>query len=148
MKGFMVKLNIQKLLSKHGITAYRFAKAVRAKGIRSESWAYKTARGEIKLTADGLALVVEVLRDLTGEKIAIGDVLEVIDGDADFSPQVDKHQELEALIILYEKPGSRTGETLATYSPQTEKNGVPWTKQNQTRSPFTFVGGLMIRPLA
>lgn len=144
MKGFMVKLNIQKLLSKHGITAYRFAKAVRAKGIRSESWAYKTARGEIKLTADGLALVVEVLRDLTGEKIAIGDVLEVIDGDADFSPQVDKHQELEALIILYEKPGSRTGETLATYSPQTEKNGVPWTKQNQTRSPFTFVGGLMI----
>ncbi len=111
----MVRLKLRKLLDEHGITPYRFAQAVKATGTRSESWAYRTARGEIKLTADGLALIVETLRDLTGKRISVDDVVEVVGdeySESDLVPSSDQRQDRETLTASYRETSLETGGTL------------------------------------
>jgi len=136
----MVRLRLRKLLDYHGITPYRFAQAVKATGTRSESWAYRTARGEIKLTADGLALIVEVLRELTEEKITINDVVEIV-GDEDNEPVLsaprDERQEQATLAVLYHETSSETGTVLALSSPPvSEETGVYRKRRALPRPPL------------
>lgn len=120
----MVRYKVSKLLNSYGITPYRFAQAVKATGTRSESWAYRTARGEIKLTADGLALIVEVLRDLTHKEITVDDVVEIVDdenSDPDPLPPKDERHEQETLNVLYRETRLETGTTLIPYSAPASK---------------------------
>lgn len=71
----MLKTRLRQLLEEHGITPYRFAKTIEAKGERSRSWAYRTVRGEIGLTTEGIDLMIRCLRELTGKPIAVQDVM-------------------------------------------------------------------------
>ena len=71
----MLQTRLRQLLEEHGVTPYRFAKTIEAQGERSRSWAYRTVRGEIGLTTEGIDLIIRCLRELTGKPIAVQDVM-------------------------------------------------------------------------
>lgn len=86
----MLKTKLRQLLAENKITPYRFAKTVEAHGKRSQSWAYRSVRGEIGLTTEGIDLIIRCLRELTGKPIEVEDVMGYVD---EAQKPIDAHEE-------------------------------------------------------
>ena len=115
----MLRTKLRQLLDQHSISPYKFAQAVKQTGTRSESWAYKTARGEIGLTSEGIETVIRVLRELTGADINVSDVVEYCD-EGEFTSNLAltdaSQRENKILSIFLAEPDLGGGEIIVPYS--------------------------------
>ena len=107
----MLQTKLRQLLAEHNITPYRFAKTVEAYGERSRSWAYRSVRGEIGLTTEGVDLIIRCLRDLTGQPIAVEDVLGYVDESYGLTLNKEEVQEEAQVwdLILQQKAAQEGG---------------------------------------
>ena len=118
----MLRTKLRQLLDKYNISTYKFAQKVKQTGVRSESWAYKTARGEVGLTSEGIELVIKVLRELTGADIDVHDVVEYRDAESEAAstlaridpPKSEEHKLLSLLLLAQH---SEAVEPLIVYAP-------------------------------
>ena len=134
----MVQTKLRQLLAEHNVTPYRFAKTIEACGERSRSWAYRSVRGEIGLTTEGVDLIIRCLRDLTGQPIAVEDILGYVDETHDLAlnkKELKEEAQVWDLIlrkktaqeippILISSSNSAYGD--ATYRPSTRSSQRGW----------------------
>ena len=152
----MVKTNLRKLLDAHGITPYRFAQAVKAKGKRTQSWAYRTVRGEFGLTTEAVELILETLRELTGKPISVGDLLEYAEPTGpSTSTELSRSEdaEKEAWLVLFEAAPPPPHEVVVL-TPPPEEAGHTYRADDTHKEPrrslqplFTGLLGLVLLAL-
>ncbi len=93
-----MRWKLQDYLERHNLNAHRL---VKASGLSSNT-VYPMTRGEAqRVSLATLETVLLALRDLTGERVAIGDLLELEDTRATGAPW-------EALAGLFDAPGTPT----------------------------------------
>lgn len=70
-----INIKLRDFLQQHGLSAYRLAK--RVEGV-SPKTVYAVNAGRSRPSLDALGRIVEALRDMTGEDIKPGDLLEFV----------------------------------------------------------------------
>ena len=93
-----MRWKLQDYLNRHDLNAHRL---VKASGLSSNT-VYPMTRGDAqRVSLATLETVLIALRDLTGEKVGVGDLLELEDAPATGAPW-------EALAGLFDVPGTPT----------------------------------------
>lgn len=114
----MLKTKLRQLLAENKITPYRFAKTVEAHGKRSQSWAYRSVRGEIGLTTEGIDLIIRCLRELTGKPIAVEDVMGYVEEIQEPTDTQEEQAERQVWNIILKESVEQGGTLLALIDPE------------------------------